>query len=49
MSAGAIDLAVIGGTGVYAFPGLQHPQRLVVSTRWGEPSSAIVVGGVLLR
>jgi len=42
----AIDLAVIGGTGVYAFPGLQHAQRQQVSTRWGEPSSAIVVGEV---
>ena len=42
----SIDLAVIGGTGVYAFPGLQHAQRHRVSTRWGEPSSALVVGEV---
>ena len=46
MNRPAIDLAVIGGTGVYAFPGLQHAQRQPVSTRWGEPSSAIVVGAV---
>ncbi|HKT42295.1 MAG TPA: S-methyl-5'-thioinosine phosphorylase [Rhodanobacteraceae bacterium] len=44
MNRAAIDLAVIGGTGVYAFPGLRNPQRHRVSTRWGEPSSAIVVG-----
>ncbi|MDE2225800.1 MAG: S-methyl-5'-thioinosine phosphorylase [Xanthomonadaceae bacterium] len=46
MNPAAIDLAVIGGTGVYAFPGLQHARRHRVSTRWGEPSSAIVVGEV---
>lgn len=46
MNPAAIDLAVIGGTGVYAFPGLQRAQRQHVSTRWGEPSSAIVVGEV---
>ena len=39
-----IDLAVIGGTGVYAFPGLEGAQRHEVSTRWGPPSSAIVTG-----
>ena len=46
MNPAAIDLAVIGGTGVYAFPGLRHAQRQWVSTRWGKPSSAIVVGEV---
>ena len=46
MNPAAIDLAVIGGTGVYAFPGLQHAQRHSVSTRWGEPSSAVVTGEV---
>ncbi|HVX03499.1 MAG TPA: S-methyl-5'-thioinosine phosphorylase [Rhodanobacteraceae bacterium] len=46
MNPAAIDLAVIGGTGVYAFPGLQRAQRHHVSTRWGEPSSAIVTGEV---
>lgn len=44
MSAAAIDLGVIGGTGVYAFPGLRDAQRRQVSTRWGAPSSDIVVG-----
>ncbi|HVU82703.1 MAG TPA: S-methyl-5'-thioinosine phosphorylase [Rhodanobacteraceae bacterium] len=46
MNSAAIDLAVIGGTGVYAFPGLQNAQPHRVSTRWGEPSSAIVTGEV---
>lgn len=43
-AADPIDLAIIGGTGVYAFPGLAHTQRHVLSTRWGEPSSAVVSG-----
>ena len=46
MSAAAIDLAVIGGTGVYAFPGLEHPERIEMTTRWGTPSSAVVAGDV---
>lgn len=40
------DLAIIGGTGVYAFPGLGHPVRHEVATRWGAPSSAIAAGEV---
>lgn len=44
MTTAAIDLAVIGGTGVYEFPGLENTTRETVSTRWGAPSSAIVVG-----
>ncbi|WHZ17989.1 MAG: 5'-methylthioadenosine phosphorylase [Rhodanobacteraceae bacterium] len=39
-----IDLAVIGGTGVYAFPGLENPESHKVSTRWGAPSSAVATG-----
>jgi 5'-methylthioinosine phosphorylase len=42
----SVDLAVIGGTGVYAFPGLEHPVRHEITTRWGAPSSAIVAGKV---
>jgi 5'-methylthioinosine phosphorylase len=42
----APDLAIIGGTGVYAFSGLEHPRRHEVATRWGAPSSAIVAGEV---
>lgn len=39
-------LAIIGGTGVYAFAGLEHPVRHEVTTRWGRPSSTIVAGEV---
>ena len=46
MKSSSIDLAVIGGTGVYAFPGLENPERIDVSTRWGAPSSAIAIGEV---
>jgi 5'-methylthioinosine phosphorylase len=46
MNVPAIELAVIGGTGVYAFPGLANVQRIEVPTRWGPPSSAIVTGEV---
>ncbi|HET9818095.1 MAG TPA: S-methyl-5'-thioinosine phosphorylase [Rhodanobacteraceae bacterium] len=42
----SIDLGIIGGTGVYGFPGLDKPARRELSTRWGEPSSAIVTGEV---
>lgn len=42
----SIDLAVIGGTGVYAFPGLENPVRHEIRTRWGAPSSAIATGKV---
>lgn len=40
----AIDLAIIGGTGLYAFPGLSDIERREVRTRWGEPSAPIVTG-----
>ena len=39
-----ISLAIIGGTGLYAFPGLSDIQRREVSTRWGAPSAPIVTG-----
>lgn len=39
-----LDLAIIGGTGLYTFPGLQNVQRHFVSTAFGAPSSAIVTG-----
>ena len=46
MSNDAIDLAIIGGTGVYAFPGLVDAERRQVATRWGTPSSDLVIGTV---
>ncbi len=39
-----IDLALIGGTGLYAFPGLEEPRRHEVTTRWGAPSAPVVTG-----
>lgn len=39
-----IDLAIIGGTGLYAFPGLADVQRHETATRWGAPSAPIVTG-----
>jgi 5'-methylthioinosine phosphorylase len=41
---GAIDLAIIGGTGIYQWPGLGDIERHAQETRWGAPSDAIVVG-----
>ncbi len=40
----SIDLAVIGGTGLYDFPGLQNVQRRAIETPYGEASGAIVIG-----
>lgn len=42
----ACELGVIGGTGVYAFPALERAQRVDATTRWGPPSSPIVMGEV---
>ena len=39
-----IHLALIGGTGLYAFPGLADVQRHEMNTRWGAPSAPIVTG-----
>ena len=39
-----IDIAVIGGTGLYAMPGISDHSSLRISTPWGDPSGDIVVG-----
>ena len=39
-----MDLAVIGGTGLYRFPGLADVSEQVLDTPWGKPSDAIVSG-----
>lgn len=44
-----IDLAVIGGTGLYRFPGLEQAEKHVVDTRFGAPSDRIVIGSVGTR
>ena len=40
----SLDLAIIGGTGLYAFPGLADAECLEPATRWGVPSAPIVTG-----
>jgi len=40
----SLDLAIVGGTGLYKFPGLQDLQRHAVATPFGRPSADIVVG-----
>jgi 5'-methylthioinosine phosphorylase len=40
----SIDLAVIGGTGLYRFPGLENDQQYTLETPYGAPSGPIVVG-----
>ncbi|HEY6984849.1 MAG TPA: S-methyl-5'-thioadenosine phosphorylase, partial [Rhodanobacteraceae bacterium] len=42
----SIALALIGGTGLYRFPGLEDVERDSVDTPYGKPSGDIVVGNV---
>jgi 5'-methylthioinosine phosphorylase len=39
-----LDLAIIGGTGLYTFPGLRNVEKHAGSTAFGVPSAAIVSG-----
>ena len=39
-----IDLAVIGGSGLYNFPGLANPTRHAVETPYGAASGEVVIG-----
>lgn len=39
-----IDLAVIGGSGLYQFEGLQNAQRQTLDTPFGAPSAVLVIG-----
>ena len=39
-----IDLALIGGTGLYQFPGLEDVSEHAIETLWGIPSDSIVSG-----
>ncbi len=41
-----IDIAVIGGTGLYAMPGISERSSLRISTPWGDPSGDIVIGSL---
>ena len=40
----SIDLAVIGGSGLYNFPDLENPSRHTVDTPFGPASGDIVIG-----
>jgi len=37
-------IAVIGGSGLYAMPGLQNTQEIKIDTPFGKPSAPIIVG-----
>ena len=40
----AVDVGVIGGTGLYRFPGLLDVEKVAIDTPFGAPSSSIVCG-----
>jgi 5'-methylthioinosine phosphorylase len=42
----SIDLAVVGGTGLYRFPGIEDIERRAVDTPYGAPSGDVIVGTV---
>jgi 5'-methylthioinosine phosphorylase len=39
-----LDLAVIGGSGLYQFPGLEHVSRRAMETPYGAASAEVVLG-----
>src|ERR1700692_737794 len=43
-TASQASIGVIGGSGLYAMPGLTGPREIKVRTPFGEPSEAIVLG-----
>jgi 5'-methylthioinosine phosphorylase len=42
----ALDLAIVGGTGLYQFPGLENVTRRSVDTPYGATSAPVVCGEV---
>ncbi len=44
MSDDIIGLGVIGGSGLYGMPGLSDVREQVVSTPFGDPSDAVIIG-----
>ncbi len=44
MSDSKISLGVIGGSGLYAMPGLTNIEERVISTPFGDPSDAVIIG-----
>lgn len=49
MNTEALALAVIGGTGLYDFPGLEAVERRAVETPFGPPSAECVLGRIGAR
>jgi len=43
-SAQAVEIGIIGGSGLYSMPGLEKPREVRVKTPFGEPSDAFIVG-----
>ena len=41
-----IELAIIGGTGLYNFPGLEKVEKRAVETPYGAASDAITLGEI---
>jgi 5'-methylthioinosine phosphorylase len=39
-------IAIIGGSGLYSFPGLENVEKRALSTPFGEPSGAVVIGSL---
>ncbi|WP_158884351.1 S-methyl-5'-thioinosine phosphorylase [Rhodanobacter sp. L36] len=44
-----IDLAVIGGSGLYKFPGLENTERCSIDTPYGSASGDVVIGDFVGR
>src|SRR3989304_10089114 len=38
------QIGVIGGSGLYSLPGLEHVEEVSIDTPWGAPSDAYVLG-----
>jgi 5'-methylthioadenosine phosphorylase len=41
-----VKLGIIGGSGLYDVPGIEHVNERIVATPWGSPSSPIVEGSL---
>jgi 5'-methylthioadenosine phosphorylase len=41
-----IALGVIGGSGLYAMPGLTDVEEIKINTPFGEPSDAVIIGSI---
>ena len=46
MSNTPISLGVIGGSGLYAMPGLTDVEERTIATPFGEPSDAVIIGAL---